>query len=282
MNEEVGAKPAAEAPPPPQRTATPRGGAGASPRSILLLARDRRRGGVANAACRAPTVTYVTQPATRGTVARTVTATGTVNPVLTIIVGSYVSGVIQQLSCDYNTQVKTGQVCAKIDPRPYQAVVDQEKANLAVAKAQLEKDQGEPRLHRAHQSAQSAVAEAGLGVEGRGRPGQERLRSGPGADRPRRGDHPAVPGRARGRASQSRLHRYRFAGRRHRGVAQRDAGPDGRRELPDADAVPDRHRPHEDAGRHQCQRKRHRRRQSRATRRPSPSTPIPSARSAAR
>jgi HlyD family secretion protein len=40
----------------------------------------------------------------------------------------------------YNTQVKKGQVCAKIDPRPYQTVVDQNKANLVVAKAQLEKD----------------------------------------------------------------------------------------------------------------------------------------------
>src|ERR1019366_774865 len=73
-------------------------------------------------------------------VTRTVTATGTVNPVLTIIVGSYVSGVIRELFCDYNTQVKQGQVCAKIDPRPYQSVVDQDKANLDVAKAQLEKD----------------------------------------------------------------------------------------------------------------------------------------------
>jgi HlyD family secretion protein len=69
-----------------------------------------------------------------------VTATGTVNPVLTIIVGTYVSGVIQELSCDYNTRVKQGQICAKIDPRPYQTVVDQNKANLAEAKAQLEKD----------------------------------------------------------------------------------------------------------------------------------------------
>jgi HlyD family secretion protein len=55
-------------------------------------------------------------------------------------VGTYVSGVIQELTCDYNTQVKRGQSCAKIDPRPYQSIVDQGKANLAVAKAQLEKD----------------------------------------------------------------------------------------------------------------------------------------------
>lgn len=59
---------------------------------------------------------------------------------MTIIVGTYVSGVIQELSCDYNTQVKRGQTCARIDPRPYQSIVDQAKASLAIAKAQLEKD----------------------------------------------------------------------------------------------------------------------------------------------
>jgi HlyD family secretion protein len=83
---------------------------------------------------------YTTVALTKGPIARTVTATGTVNPELTIIVGTYVSGVIQELFCDYNTAVKKGQVCAKIDPRPYQSVVDQSKANLAVAQAQLAKD----------------------------------------------------------------------------------------------------------------------------------------------
>jgi HlyD family secretion protein len=86
------------------------------------------------------TVHYATVPVAVGPIARSVSATGTVNPELTIIVGAFVSGVIQELSCDYNTQVKRGQSCAKIDPRPYQTVVDQGKANLAVARAQLEKD----------------------------------------------------------------------------------------------------------------------------------------------
>ena len=85
------------------------------------------------------TVSYTTAPVTRGAVTRAVTATGTVNPVLTIIVGTYVSGVIQSLECDYNTIVKKDQVCAKIDPRPYQTVVDQNRANLTAAKAQVEK-----------------------------------------------------------------------------------------------------------------------------------------------
>lgn len=86
------------------------------------------------------TVDYATAAVTRGNVTRMVTATGTVNPMLTIIVGSYVSGVIQDIRCDYNTEVKKGEICAKIDPRPYQTIVDQNTANLAVAKAQLEKD----------------------------------------------------------------------------------------------------------------------------------------------
>ena len=51
------------------------------------------------------TITYATTPIIRGPVTRAVSATGTVNPVLSIIVGSYISGVIQQVSCDYNTPV---------------------------------------------------------------------------------------------------------------------------------------------------------------------------------
>jgi HlyD family secretion protein len=88
-----------------------------------------------------PSVGYVTSAASVGSVTRMVSTTGTVNPELTIIVGSYVSGVIKEMYCDYNTEVKTGQVCAKIDPRPYQTAVDQAKANLGVGRAQLQKDE---------------------------------------------------------------------------------------------------------------------------------------------
>jgi HlyD family secretion protein len=84
---------------------------------------------------------YATQPVTRGSVVRVVTASGTVNPVITVQVGTYVSGVIQARYCDYNTHVAKGQLCAKIDPRPYQVVVDKDLANLAVARAQRTKDE---------------------------------------------------------------------------------------------------------------------------------------------
>lgn len=88
----------------------------------------------------ASTPHYSLATVTRGEVTRAILSTGTVNPVLTITVGTYVSGVIKELSCDYNTRVRRGQVCAKIDPRPYQTVVDQDRANLAMARAQLDKD----------------------------------------------------------------------------------------------------------------------------------------------
>jgi HlyD family secretion protein len=103
---------------------------------VLLIA----GGGAWWIASRSAAIHYNSAPVTSGAVARVVTATGTINPVLTIIVGTAVSGVIRELSCDYNTKVTKGQRCAKIDPRPFQALVDQYKANLAVAKAQLEKD----------------------------------------------------------------------------------------------------------------------------------------------
>ena len=73
---------------------------------------------------------YVTVPVEHGVILRTATATGTVNPVLTIIVGAYDFGVIQNIYCDYNTEVRAGQVCAKIDPRPYQATFDQYSGQL--------------------------------------------------------------------------------------------------------------------------------------------------------
>jgi HlyD family secretion protein len=90
---------------------------------------------------RAPAVQYVTAPVTRGDVTTTITASGTINPVITVQVGTYVSGTIVSLTCDFNTRVHKGQLCAKIDPAPYQIIADEDQADLAVAKAQIVKDQ---------------------------------------------------------------------------------------------------------------------------------------------
>ncbi|MGA0599643.1 efflux RND transporter periplasmic adaptor subunit [Caulobacter sp. KR2-114] len=92
------------------------------------------------AATRPPPVRYLTRPLATGDVVRTVSATGTVNPEVTTVVGSYVSGVVKSLSCDYNTRVRAGQVCARIDPRPFQATFDQYSAQLARDQAIAAKD----------------------------------------------------------------------------------------------------------------------------------------------
>ena len=85
----------------------------------------------------------VTAKVTEGPIVRSVTATGTVNPVITVQVGTYVSGPITAIYADYNAPVKKGQSIAKIDPRPYQVTLDIAHATLANSKAQLGKDQAD-------------------------------------------------------------------------------------------------------------------------------------------
>jgi len=72
-----------------------------------------------------------------------VTATGTLNPVVNVTVGSQVSGIINKLNVDYNSLVKSNEVIAEIDPSTYHAAVEQAKADLANAKANLELQQAE-------------------------------------------------------------------------------------------------------------------------------------------
>jgi len=66
----------------------------------------------------------------KGDLRVTVTATGTVQPFLLVQVGTQVTGTIQKLNVDFNSKVKANEVVAQIDPAPFQAVVDQNKANL--------------------------------------------------------------------------------------------------------------------------------------------------------
>jgi len=103
---------------------------------------------------------YVTAPVTRGQVERAVTATGSVNPILTITVGSYVSGVIRDITCDFNTVVKKNQLCAQIDPRPYALIVTQDRATVANARAQLQKDQANLAYARVSEQRQANLLAA--------------------------------------------------------------------------------------------------------------------------
>src|SRR5881296_1751722 len=96
---------------------------------VASVVRQCRNGGVAN---------YQTATVTRGPITQAVTATGTLNPVVNVQVGSQVSGNIAKLFADFNSQVKAGQVVAQIDPALFQATVTQAEGDLANAQAALE------------------------------------------------------------------------------------------------------------------------------------------------
>jgi len=71
----------------------------------------------------------------------TVSATGTVNAVTTVLVGTQVSGTIKHIYVDFNSSVKKGQPIAQIDPSTFEAQVEQARANLLSAKANVEKEE---------------------------------------------------------------------------------------------------------------------------------------------
>lgn len=81
---------------------------------------------------------YQTTAVTRGPITQTVTATGTLNPVVNVQVGSQVSGNIQKLFADFNSAVQAGQIVAQIDPTLFQATVTQAEGELANAQAALD------------------------------------------------------------------------------------------------------------------------------------------------
>jgi len=83
-------------------------------------------------------VKYQTGVVTRGDVTQVVSATGQLNPVLNVTVGSQISGNIIKLYADYNSLVKENQIVAELDPAPYTATVHQAQANVAYAQAALE------------------------------------------------------------------------------------------------------------------------------------------------
>jgi len=86
---------------------------------------------------------YQTVTVARGDLTQVVTATGTLNPVVNVTVGSQVSGIINKLNVDYNSMVKSNEVIAEIDPSTYHATAEQATADLANAKANLELQQAE-------------------------------------------------------------------------------------------------------------------------------------------
>src|SRR5215510_8566438 len=82
---------------------------------------------------------YETVKVEKGRIVAKVTATGTLSALVTVQVGSQVSGRIQQLFVDFNSPVKKGQLIAKIDPQLFEAAVEQARANAMAAQGNLSK-----------------------------------------------------------------------------------------------------------------------------------------------
>ena len=82
-------------------------------------------------------VRYRTATVERGSVVSIVSATGTINPVVSVQVGTQVSGMIKSLHADFNSQVKAGDTVAVIDPEPFKARRDQAASNLEMARANV-------------------------------------------------------------------------------------------------------------------------------------------------
>ena len=86
-----------------------------------------------------PEPTVTTLELTRGDIAETVQATGTLEAVETVDVGTQVSGVVQELHADFNSIVRKGQVIARLDPSIIQTQIEQARANVTRAEADLER-----------------------------------------------------------------------------------------------------------------------------------------------
>ena len=113
-----------------------------------------------------PTIT--TAKITRGDIAETVGATGQLQAVTTVQVGTQVSGTVSQLNADFNSLVHKGQVIARLDPSLFQTQIEQGRANLIRAQADLDRlrvalDDAQTKLRRAQELAQKQlIAQADL------------------------------------------------------------------------------------------------------------------------
>lgn len=102
---------------------------------------------------------YLTAPVRRGNITAVVQATGTINPVTTVPVGSYVSGTVQYIFADFNTRVRAGQVLAQLDPAIFEAQVITARGNLENLKASI------PAMEAAVAADQANVAKLQANLE---------------------------------------------------------------------------------------------------------------------
>jgi len=103
-----------------------------------------------------PSVEYFTATAARGPLQKVISATGTVQTVVTVPVGSQVSGQVQELFADFNSVVKRGQLLAKLDPRNLESAAANSRAQLAAAQARVRSAEAEIKTHAANMNSSKA------------------------------------------------------------------------------------------------------------------------------
>ena len=88
--------------------------------------------------CQKDEDSYITAKIVNGSIVQKITASGTINPISTVNIGTQVSGIIAEIYVDYNSSVKKGDMLALIDPQTFEASVDQKQAALDIARAELD------------------------------------------------------------------------------------------------------------------------------------------------
>lgn len=93
---------------------------------------------------------YVTTKVEQGNIVQKITASGTINPISTVVIGTQVSGIISEIYVDFNSIVKKGELLAIIDPQTFEAAVDQKQAALDIARAELKVTENDIVYYKKH------------------------------------------------------------------------------------------------------------------------------------
>jgi HlyD family secretion protein len=108
-------------------------------------------------------IQYRTATVEKGQVSAQVTATGTLSALVTVEVGSQVSGRLTEINVDFNSTVKKGQVLAKLDPQLFMATVQRERANLQAAKGSLSRAEAQAMNAERQYNRAKALVEGSIG-----------------------------------------------------------------------------------------------------------------------
>lgn len=160
-------------------------------------------------------VEFATEAVGPANIENSITATGTIEPVTSVTVGTQVSGIVSKLYVDYNSVVKKGQVIAELDKTNLMSELNTAKANLASARSTLDYRPTSPAMPPSIKGAHRRQ---------RLRPGPPVLPAGP-----RTSGH--SPGECAEGADQSGLRHHHFAHRRRGAFQERGGGTDGGRQL---------------------------------------------------